>query len=486
MTAALRSILVCLLVVMGAAQALAADRVALVIGNSAYENVPPLRNPAPDAELVASRLAAAGFDVTHLDNLDQTGMVRALQRFKEKAGTARVALVYYAGHGIEVNRINYFVPVDARLATDSDVQFEAVALDFALSAVARASDLSLVIVDACRNNPFSDRMTRQLGTRSVGRGLSAIEPAGNTLVAYSAKEGTVALDGEGQNSPYALALVKSLEKPGVEIGQMFRQVRDEVLAATNGQQEPFTYGSLSSQEIFLNPAPPTPAPAPAGPSPQGTGAADDVEVPLWTITTRTDTADAYREYLRQYPQGRFAFFAAHRLSELEGSPSAAAAPPPARDAGSDMAADLGRDDIVRAQEALTILGYDPGGRDGVYGGRTEAAVARYQAATNARSTGRLTEAEFRTLIASVSEDQIAALRASQTPKASAPRTAPTTAKSATAKAAPAATAAAGPPSGKTAGSGGSLYKKAPGGYGYIGPSGRLCLQSLSVCENGDF
>jgi uncharacterized caspase-like protein len=151
--------------------------------------------------------------------------------------------------------VNYLVPVDARLRADRDVEDEAVPLDRVIGAIERAKTLRLVVLDACRNNPFAVQMQRTIASRAVGRGLAPIEPEGGTLVAFSAKHGHLALDGTGANSPFATALVKRLETPGLEIGKLFRLVRDDVLTATDHQQEPFVYGSLPADDLFVIPPP---------------------------------------------------------------------------------------------------------------------------------------------------------------------------------------------------------------------------------------
>ena len=181
-------------------------------------------------------------------------MTKALQSFAAQAVTADWAVIYYAGHGIEVGGTNYLVPVDAALKTDRDVQFEAVPLEQVLASIEGAKKLRLVLLDACRDNPFVRQMTRTLASRSVGRGLAPPpEPDGGTLVAYAAKHGQVALDGEGGNSPFVSALVKRLEMPGLEVSMLFRLVRDDVLAATGRKQEPFVYGSLPGESLFFRP-----------------------------------------------------------------------------------------------------------------------------------------------------------------------------------------------------------------------------------------
>lgn len=228
-------------------------RVALVIGNSAYENVAALPNPERDANLVADTLKRTGFEsVTLLTNLRKDALVSALRNFAARAEGADWAVVYYAGHGMEVGGTNYLVPVDARVAVDRDIGFEAVPLEQVLNAAERAKKLRLVILDACRDNPFSKQMRRTLtvASRSVSGGLAAVEPEAGTLVSYAAKDGETALDGDGANSPFARALVRNLLIPGLEVRRLFDVVRDDVLESTNRKQKPFTYGSISGRQDF--------------------------------------------------------------------------------------------------------------------------------------------------------------------------------------------------------------------------------------------
>lgn len=228
-------------------------RIALVIGNSAYENVAALPNPVNDAGLVADVLKRTGFEtVISLTNLRKDDLVGALRDFAARAETADWAVVYYAGHGMEVGGINYLIPTDARIAADRDIGFEAVPLEQVLNAAERARKLRLVILDACRDNPFANQMKRTLtvASRSVSRGLAAVEPEAGTLVVYAAKDGETALDGDGTNSPFASAFVKNLPTPGVEVRRLFDFVRDDVMEATGRRQKPFSYGSISGRQDF--------------------------------------------------------------------------------------------------------------------------------------------------------------------------------------------------------------------------------------------
>ena len=234
-------------------------RVALVIGNAAYRAVKALPNPRNDAREVATALRAAGFaEVVERYDLGVQDMQKVLKAFESTAIGADWAVVYYAGHGIEVDGRNYLIPVDAEIKSASDVEDETVALDRVMARVGTARKLQLVILDACRDNPFVPRMAQAGGiVRAVGtRGLARIEPTHpNLFVAYSARHGEVALDGAGSNSPYARALVKHLATPGLELGIFFRRVRAEVLADTGGKQRPFEYGSLTDENLFFRPPP---------------------------------------------------------------------------------------------------------------------------------------------------------------------------------------------------------------------------------------
>jgi tetratricopeptide (TPR) repeat protein len=242
-------------------------RIALIIGNSAYRTIGPLRNPQRDAESVAASLRAVGFDtVAVVHDATRDKLNDALRAFAQEAERADWAMVYYSGHGMEMNGVNYLVPTDLRFGTDREVQAQAVALDLAMRSVDGAKKLKLIVLDACRDNPFATQAQKVQAsaavmpvstgsgpavTRSVGRGLGAVKVSGATLVVYAAKHGQVALDGEGSNSPFAIALVQRLATPNVEINKLFRLVRDDVMEATAGRQEPYTYGSLPGREDFF-------------------------------------------------------------------------------------------------------------------------------------------------------------------------------------------------------------------------------------------
>lgn len=250
------SILVWTILAAALTPALAEKRVALVIGNSDYQNVAPLTNPSNDAAAIAAILTKAGFDIVDTkSNLSGIEMKRALREFGNKVRDADVAVIYYAGHGIELEGSNYLIPVDAKLEIDTDVLDEAFPLERFIVAADPAKQLRLVILDACRDNPFNKTMKRTIGSRAVSRGLAKVEPTNpNTLVAFAAKAGSTASDGEGKNSPFATALVKHMTKPGLDLRKAFGFVRDDVLKATSNKQEPFVYGSLGGNDVSLVPA----------------------------------------------------------------------------------------------------------------------------------------------------------------------------------------------------------------------------------------
>jgi tetratricopeptide (TPR) repeat protein len=244
-------------------------RIALVIGNSAYKNVPALANPQKDAAAIAASLRNIGFEtVTLAIDATREQLIDDLRAFADQSEKADWAMVYYAGHGIEVNGQNYLIPTDAKLATDRDVQFEAIPLDQVMASLEGAKKLKLVLLDACRDNPFAPQMRRtaapapaavaaiptaggSVSSRSIGRGLGEVKVQGASLVVFAAKHGETALDGEGGNSPFAVAMVQRIATPGVEINKIFRLMRDDVMEATAGRQEPYTYGSLPGKEDFF-------------------------------------------------------------------------------------------------------------------------------------------------------------------------------------------------------------------------------------------
>jgi hypothetical protein len=274
----LRQVLIyCLCLVVGTmfAEAAAAERrVALIVGNSAYKNASTLSNTINDSSAIAALFKSIGFDVVISRNdLGVVEFKRTVREFLITAENADMAVVYYAGHGIEISGTNYLIPVDARLSRDYDVDDEAISLDRIIWALQPVRRLRLILLDACRDNPFAAKL-RSAGRTPARGGLAKLDEVGaDTLVAYAAKAGSISYDGDGVNSPYASALLRHLAEPGVDIRITLGRVRDAVIAMTGGRQEPFIYGSLGGATISLvpeitrvAPAPPVAA-APAPPSP---------------------------------------------------------------------------------------------------------------------------------------------------------------------------------------------------------------------------
>ena len=252
----------------GTAQA--ARRIALVIGNGAYRNVHALDNPPRDSKLIAASLKDLGFQsVTVANDLTRDKFFETLRTFASEAESSDWAVIYYAGHGFEIGGVNYLVPVDAKLAVDTDAEKEAVALEQAIASVGGARRLRLLMLDACRDNPFAATMKHTIALKLVDKGFSDIEPSAGFMVVYAAKHGETALDGEGADSPFAIAVARDIKEPRVEVRKLFDIVRDDVWEATKHAQQPFTYGSPPGREDFYfvtasaAPAqPPTPQNAP--------------------------------------------------------------------------------------------------------------------------------------------------------------------------------------------------------------------------------
>jgi uncharacterized caspase-like protein len=324
--------------------AFAEKRVALVLGNSAYQNVAPLSNPVNDGAVIAAKLKEAGFDaVDSRHDLPAAETRRALRDFADAARDADIAVVYYAGHGMEVDGTNYLIPVDARLERDTDVYDEALSLDRVLVAVEPAKQLRLVILDACRDNPFARVMKRTVASRAIGAGLAKIEPTSpNTLIAYSAKAGSTALDGDAKNSPFTLALANHLTTPGLDVRKAFGFVRDDVLKTTGNRQEPFVYGSLGGNDVPLVPA--KLAPAAAAPNPQAEARAD------YELALQIGNKDAFNAFLAQHPDGFYASLARIQLAKIAAEETRVAATEKARQAEQERAR-LAAEGAQKAQQA---------------------------------------------------------------------------------------------------------------------------------------
>jgi Caspase domain len=314
-------------VLFGLAPAMAEKRVALIIGNSAYQKAAKLTNPPNDAVALAGMFKAAGFDSVELrQNLGIRDLRQAINDFADMARDADAAVVYYSGHGIEVNGVNYLIPVDAVLNRDSDVSYETFSLDNLVQALEPARRLRLVILDACRENPFTHSMKRTIGTRAIGRGLAAVEPVTvNTLIGFAAKAGSAALDGDGANSPYATALLNNLTIPGLDLRIAFGRVRDEVLKTTKNQQEPFVYGSLGGANVSIVEASAAADASLAARSPSPAMQVDPA-AQAWSVIQNTTSVAVLDSYIEQYGNSPYGRMARARRDELKKSQVATATP----------------------------------------------------------------------------------------------------------------------------------------------------------------
>lgn len=301
---------------LGVSQAMAENRIALVIGNSSYTTVSALPNPANDAKAMTNFLTTAGFEVVQAPDLTQSDMRRTIGNFARKAadkGPDTVVLVYYAGHGLQVDGENFLVPVDAQIEREADVPLQAMRLADVMNALSTIpSKLRFVFLDACRNNPFSKI------NKTTGRGLAIVDAPNGSLVSYSTAPGTEALDGEGQNSPYTAALTKIGHEPGLPIEQLLKRVRLDVSNATDKQQFPWESSSLTSEFSFFpaGTGQERTAAATTGTEPGASGKAraETRSVEAWKnelksksareayeTVVREDEVEAYQAYLALYP-----------------------------------------------------------------------------------------------------------------------------------------------------------------------------------------
>ncbi|MBR0936627.1 caspase family protein [Bradyrhizobium jicamae] len=320
-----------LFLTMHAGQAWAQDRIALVIGNSQYRKVNQLPNPVNDAADMTESLTRLGFTVKHLNDLDFDGFRRALIEFGKAARTADQAVIFFAGHGVEIDGKNWLIPIDAEVKSAVDVYAEAINLETLIDISITPKAIGLVILDACRTNPFaSAKETRTAATppnpkskksvislvksEDAARlpeafgGLAPVEVTDNVLVAYAAAAGTIARDGRGRNSPYSGSLLRHIETPGLEVNYLFRLVHDDVLNETK-YQEPSVYGTLSKEEIYLKQG-----------DTSGVASADDDPDPealAWQFVRVTNDVATLRRFSDQFPASPHGTEVRERVAQLE-------------------------------------------------------------------------------------------------------------------------------------------------------------------------
>lgn len=383
-----------------------AKRVALVIGNSAYQHARHLPNPKNDANDVAVALEKSGFSVILGTDLDKVNMERTIRRFAQAAKGAQVGLLYYAGHGIQVAGQNYLVPIDATLNDASGLDFELVRADLVQRTMEREAVTNLLFLDACRDNPLARNLARAMGTRSaaIGRGLAVVESGVGTLISFSTQPGNVALDGDGRNSPYTGALVSNLGRGGQDVSSLLISVRREVMASTNNQQVPWEHSALTERFYFAGPENSTPpaaaavtaasAPTLMQPPPSSVTPSyeQQAELALWATVKDSRNPDLYRSYLERFPQGVFAPAAnilleqTRRETGVQGSGTVVARAPvekptvEARSVGEPVV------DPERLTHELQVelvrLGCLSGKQDGRWGAKSRSALSEFARRTN--------------------------------------------------------------------------------------------------------
>ncbi len=374
---------------LSAGHALAEKRVALVIGNGAYQNAPSLSTPANDANAIAEMLRKSGFDVVESrTDIDNTGFKRQVRDFAATARDADVAVMYFAGHGVAVGGSNYLLPVDAKLASDQDAEDEAVSLDRVMRMLAGAKGLRVVVLDAARENPFARGMQRSKGAATIG--LARIEPdTDDTFIIYSARPGSLSEDLPGDNSAFAAALLKNLGVPGRDLRTAIGFARDDVVRATGGKQEVVLVGSFGGRALALLPEPKTTRQISVLPS-----AVDSEQQQSFDAADRVGTRAAWDAFLAKFPSGALADQARakrdrigadspagpRRIAVLPAPGSEPAAPAPSQNIVSAPPEATPPDPALIArqlQDELRRVGCDPGAVNGVWSAASRQAMQQF-------------------------------------------------------------------------------------------------------------
>lgn len=409
-------------------EAAAERRVALVIGNGAYQSVPTLDNPLVDSKAMAAALKRIGFEVVEGYDLKLDGMRSLVGEYAAKLDGAKVAFVYYAGHGVAVAGENYLLPTDTVLKNEADLDFRTMNINLVLRQMQREDRVNVVVLDACRDNPFAKELARSLKTRSaaVGAGLSEIQinAAAGTMIAFATDPGKTALDGAaGQNSPFTTALLKHMETPGVSISTVMDRVREDVWRSTNEKQRPWVNTSIIG-EFYLNPVAPTVkvaavdspgAPLPSAVPGVAAGALPNpqaLEMKLWEAAERSGATEDYKAYLEAHPNGYFAQIARNRIARAASAPGAAARTTVSEaelkaetgSAATEDALKLAPKDRTEAQQRLKALGFDPGGTTGKFGPGTRRAITNWQKTRGIPESGFLSKLQQTALWEQSEED----------------------------------------------------------------------------------
>jgi uncharacterized caspase-like protein len=412
--------------------ALANSRVAFVVGNGAYKHADPLPNPTIDAKAMARLLRNAGFEVVEGTDLGREAMTARLREFAVKTQGSEIALFFYAGHGMSVNGKNYLIPVDADLKSEMDVMFTAIDVDVTLDQTMSDAKVKLVLLDACRDNPFAAKIRSLKSTRSVtvGSGLAEMKSGEGTLIAFATSPGQVALDGEkGGNSPFTRALLNHIATPGVEIQQAMTRVRAQVNEETKKQQLPWGHTNLIGS-VYLNASaaaePNRPEAAPVAAAPEApaqvqtaavtpsttvrSAAPSEVEIEFWRSIKDTNKPEELNAYLLNYPNGQFRPLALARLAALDAqekagtrkSSSSKEIDPATLTADATLQTEdkIGLDRRKRAaiQKRLTALGFDVKAT-GKFDDDTREVIQRWQAARSYPSSGYFNKLQYQALMA---------------------------------------------------------------------------------------
>ena len=312
-SAFLHSLLALLLMLVLSTAARAGSRVALVIGNSAYQHTGKLENPKNDATDMAAVLTTYGFQVITGFDLNKTSLERKIRDFSVALRGAEVGLFFYAGHGLQVSGQNYIIPVDAELASELSLDFETVSLSLVHRIMERETQTNIVFLDACRDNPLARNLARAMGTRStaVGRGLAAVELGVGTLISFSTQPGNVALDGTGRNSPFAGALVKHISASNNDLSALLINVRNDVMRETQRKQVPWEHSALTGQFYFkLQPGSTPISSAPSAGTPSEAGYA-------WNLAKETNSVSVLEAFISRYGDTFYAVLARHRIEDLK-------------------------------------------------------------------------------------------------------------------------------------------------------------------------
>jgi len=371
------------------AAAVADKRVALVIGNAAYQNSTALKTPTSDAADMAAALHRLSFEVIDGTDLDKRAMERTMRQFTQRLTRADLALFYFAGHALQSGGQNYLMPVDARLRSEGDADFEALPLSLVLRQMQREAKTSIVLIDASRDNPLARSLARSLGTRGnqIGHGLAEVRVELGTLIGLSTQPGNIAAEGEGRNSPYAQALVRQLEVPGKDVSGVLVAVRNDVLQATGGKQVPWEASGLI-ETIYLRdgtPAPPPTAARPADPSEMPPDYDKEMEIAFFNAIKTSTSPAVFAAYLDRFPRGTFAPLARVMMEALKRQNGAMPAITAAREPTPVPSAALPTTSpqaLARAlQSELKRVGCDPGSLDGQWGDHSREALDKFARAS---------------------------------------------------------------------------------------------------------